>query len=132
MTTGTRSVQPEFGESHVRALLQVVPTLEAKNPAIRTWRKTEDGGPANLPTSVIYMDLPVGLFCLSPLTTLPWSMPALNGGLAVHRVLRWLMITLDSAKHAHIGGTPGVMSEVGQVDAKALSRQCCACAIAVY
>ena len=40
-------------------LAQVVPTLEAKNPAIRTWRITEDGGPANLPTSVIYMDLPV-------------------------------------------------------------------------
>lgn len=45
----------------MRSLLQVVPTLEAEYPAIRTWRKTDDGGPANLPTSVIYMDLPVGL-----------------------------------------------------------------------
>ena len=40
-------------------LMQVVPTLEARNPAIRTWRQTEEGGPASLPTSVIYMDLPV-------------------------------------------------------------------------
>ena len=42
-----------------RMLPQVVPTLEAKTPAIRTWRQTNDGGPANLPTQVIYMDLPV-------------------------------------------------------------------------
>ena len=39
--------------------MQVVPTLEATNPAIRTWRQTDEGGPASLPTSVIYMDLPV-------------------------------------------------------------------------
>lgn len=39
--------------------MQVVPTLEATNPAIRTWRQTDEGGPTSLPTSVIYMDLPV-------------------------------------------------------------------------
>ena len=48
-----------------RMLPQVVPTLEAKTPAIRTWRQTNDGGPANLPTQVIYMDLPVGPLHLS-------------------------------------------------------------------
>ena len=39
--------------------MQVVPTLEATNPAIRTWRQTDEGGPTSLPTSVMYMDLPV-------------------------------------------------------------------------
>ena len=41
--------------------MQVVPTLETTNPAIRTWRRwvETDGGPNSIPTSVIYLDLPV-------------------------------------------------------------------------
>lgn len=78
MTSGCRKAHCHFSGSRVRPLLQVVPTLEAKNPAIRTWRKTNDGGPANVPVSVIYMDLPVSLRCLGPIKTLPCSTSALK------------------------------------------------------
>ncbi|CAK0786944.1 hypothetical protein CVIRNUC_010158 [Coccomyxa viridis] len=58
---GNQGCSPHSPADYMSISSMVVPTLEATNPAIRTWRQTDEGGPTSLPTSVIYMDLPSGL-----------------------------------------------------------------------